>query len=246
MRSAVADGRLRTAAQPIVRVATGDVSSEELLVRLATEDGRILLPDAFVPAAERHGLMPKIDRFVIGRAAELAASGHSVHVNLSATTLGDRALFGDILAAVNAHRAEPTRMVFEITETAAAANMDCAASVADRLRAFGFRIALDDFGSGWGSFKYLSALPIDMLKIDRLFVRDVGTTTRATQLLRGVVSLADTLGVTTVGEGVEDERTLIALRALGIDYAQGTYIGGPQPVESPRRRRGGRGLRLAS
>lgn len=246
VRASLADGRLRTDAQPIVCLATGETISEELLIRLVTQKGEELPPSSFVPAAERHGLMPRIDRFMIERAAAHAAKGRSVHVNLSGTTLSDRALFGDILTAVHTHRAEPTRMTFEVTETAAAANMESAAELADKLRAFGFKIALDDFGSGWGSFRYLSALPIDMIKIDREFLSDLVSNPRSAQLVRGVVALASTLGVQTVGEGVEDESTLTALRALGVDFAQGFHVGQPRSVGLTKRRRGGPGLRLAS
>ena len=176
--------------------------------------------------------MPKIDRFVIARAAALAASGRVVHANLSGTTLGDFNVLGDILAVMHAQRAEPSRITFEITETAAAVSMQNATRLADRLRAFGFRIALDDFGSGWGAFRYLNALPVDMIKIEREFVRGLGVDTRSAQLIRGVVALARELGVDTIAEGVEDKRALSAVQELGIDYAQGFHIGRPRPVES--------------
>ena len=245
VRAALADDRLRTDSQPIIRVATGEQSAEELLARVVTEDGQVLLPDRFLPACERHGLMPKIDRFVIDRAAELAASGRFVHVNLSATTMSDFALFGDILATVHEHGAEPSRITFEITETAATTNMPNASRLADRLRAFGFRIALDDFGAGWGAFRYLSALPVDMIKIDREFVKDLRLSVKTAKAIQGLVALAGTLGASTVGEGVEDEPTLTALHALGVDYAQGFQIGRPQPTERATRRPGVRAARLA-
>jgi EAL domain-containing protein (putative c-di-GMP-specific phosphodiesterase class I) len=217
VRAALVDDRLRTDSQPIIRALTRDTAAEELLVRLITEDGGVLLPQRFLPASERHGLMPKIDRFVIRRAAAIAASGRFVHVNLSPTTIADFHLFGDILLAVHEHGAEPSRITFEITEEAATANLQKTSRLADKLRAFGFRIALDDFGAGSRAFRYLSALPIDMIKIDWTSMRD----------LRGMVALARGLGVTTVGKRVEDERTLIALQAHGVDYAQGFYIGRP-------------------
>ncbi len=135
VHAALAEGRLRVYSQPIIRLATGDRVSEELLVRIVTEDGEVLPAAAFVPAAERHGLMPKIDRFVIDRAAALAASGRFVHANLSATTISDFSVFGDILTVMHTHRAEASRITFEITETAAAASMQNATRLADRLRA---------------------------------------------------------------------------------------------------------------
>ena len=246
VRAALADDRLRTDSQPIIRSATGDRASEELLVRLVAEDGRLLYPDEFLPASERHGLMPKVDRFVIGQAAAIAASGRFVHVNLSATTIADFHLFGDILKTVHEHRAEPSRITFEITETAATTNMQNACQLVDKLRAFGFRIAIDDFGAGWGAFRYLSALPIDVIKIDRGFVQDLRANPKTAKLVRGIVTLAQSLGVATVGEGVEDERTLTGLRALGVEYAQGFHIGRPQPTEPVTPRSAVQAVRLVS
>ncbi len=142
--------------------------------------------------------MPKIDRLVIDQGAALAASGRFVHMNLSATTIDDFTVFGDILTVVHVRRAEPARMTFEVTETAAVASMQNATRLADRLRAFGFHVSL---------------------KIDRVFLRDLGVNPRAARLVRAAVALAGELGVTTVAEGVEDERSLTAARALGVDYA---------------------------
>ena len=243
VHAALAEGRLRVYSQPIIRLATGDGVSEELLVRIVTEHGEVLPAAAFVPAAERHGLMPKIDRFVIDRAAALAASGRFVHANLSATTISDFSVFGDILTVMHTHRAEASRITFEITETAAAASMQNATRLADRLRAFGFRVALDDFGSGWGAFRYLTALPVDMIKIEREFVLGLGVDAKSAQLVRGVVALARELGVSTIAEGVENKRALTAVEELGVDYAQGFHIGRPRPVESATRQSGARALR---
>jgi EAL domain-containing protein (putative c-di-GMP-specific phosphodiesterase class I) len=186
--------------------------------------------------------MPRIDRFMIERAAALVSHGRAVHVNLSATTIADSGFFGDVLAAVHRHRAEPSRITFEITETAAAADMLHAGRLARRLVACGFRIALDDFGSGWGALRYLQALPVSIIKIDREFVRDLSSNPKAMKLVRGIVALARELGHRTVGEGIEDERTLKLIRTLGVDYAQGFHVGRPAPVElspaAPIRRRG--------
>jgi EAL domain-containing protein (putative c-di-GMP-specific phosphodiesterase class I) len=242
--AALADDRLRTDSQPIVSAATGDKAAEELLVRLVTENGELLYPDEFLPASERHGLMPKIDRFVIARAAELAAAGRFVHVNLSATTIADFQLFGDILTTVHELGSEPSRITFEITETAATTNMGDASRLADKLRAFGFRIAVDDFGAGWGAFRYLAAMPIDMIKIDREFVKGLRGNIKTAKLIRGMVTVAQVLGMTTVAEGVEDEQTLIGLQALGVDYAQGFHIARPEPTELPTRQRGVQATRL--
>ena len=232
VRAALACDWLHLDAQPIVALSDGRVASEELLVRIRDTDGDLIPPGAFIPAAERYGLMPQIDRYVIDRAAALASCGRRVHVNLSARTIAQRGLYDDIVAALRMYRASPDHITFEITETAAAAvDLTEASHLATRLSARGFRIALDDFGSGWGAFRYLKALPVSVIKIDCEFVRDLTSNARAAQLVGAIVTLARTLGQQTVAEGVEDEATLSLLRSLGVDYAQGYYLGRPAPAE---------------
>ena len=187
IRGALAFDRLRVDAQPIVALSDGNTAAEELLVRVADGDESLIPPLAFIPTAERYGLMPMIDRYVIERAAERAASGRAVYVNLSATTIAQEGLFDDIIGALHRHGATPEQITFEITETAAAADLTEASHLATRLAARGFRIALDDFGSGWGAFRYLKALPVSIIKIDREFVRDISTNAHALALVRGIV-----------------------------------------------------------
>jgi EAL domain-containing protein (putative c-di-GMP-specific phosphodiesterase class I) len=229
---ALACDRLRVQSQPIIRLADGEVHAEELLVRIAADDGGLLLPESFLPVAERHGLMPRIDRVMVEHGAALASSGRPVHVNVSATTIADDLFPDDVQATVDRHRADPSAITFEITETARAADMIHAARLARKLVARGFRIAIDDFGSGWGAFRYLRTFPVSILKIDREFIRDLGSSPKAIQLVRGVAALARALGHRTIGEGVEDDRTLGIMRALGVDYAQGLYCGAPTPVDA--------------
>ncbi len=231
IRSALAFDWLRVEAQPIVALSDGNVAAEELLVRVADGDEAIIPPLAFIPTAEHYGLMPMIDRFVIERASERAASGRAVYVNLSATTIAQQGLFDDIIGALHRHGATPEQITFEITETAVAADLMEASHLATRLAARGFRIALDDFGSGWGAFRYLKALPVSVIKIDREFVGDITTDARALALVRGIVGLACLLGHETIAEGVEDEPTFILLQSLGVDYAQGFHVGRPQPTD---------------
>ena len=219
--------RLALHAQPIVDLATGLVACEELLLRIVADDGELIAATEFVPSAERHGLMPTLDRVVIERAARLASWGRSVHANLSATTIADGGLLEDIVGAVRRHGADPARMTFEITETAATPDMAQARRLAKGLNARGFRIALDDFGTGWGAFRYLNALPVDMIKIDREFIGDLRTSATARHLVRSMVGLARRLGQSTVGEGVEDAETLAMLQRLGVGYAQGFHLGRP-------------------
>jgi EAL domain-containing protein (putative c-di-GMP-specific phosphodiesterase class I) len=224
--------RVRVVSQPIIGLSSDEVHAEELLVRMATKQGELLLPEAFLPAAERHGLMPRIDRLMVEHAAALASCGRAVHVNLSATTIADDGFFGDVLATVRRHGANPRKITFEITETAAASDLGSAARLGRKLATSGFRIAIDDFGSGWGAFRYLRILPVSIIKIDREFIRDLRRRPNAARLVRGVADLARGLGHRTVAEGVEDERTLGMVRTLGVDYAQGFFLGAPRPVEA--------------
>jgi EAL domain-containing protein (putative c-di-GMP-specific phosphodiesterase class I) len=237
-RAALACDWLQVDSQPIVALRDSSVAAEELLVRIRDAHGNAVPPAAFIPAAERYGLMPEIDRYVIDRAASLASGGRNVHVNLSATTIAQRGLFDDVVRAMHTHGAPAARITFEITETAAAADLTEASHLATRLVARGFRIALDDFGSGWGAFRYLKALPVSMIKIDCEFVRDLTSSPRTVELVGAIVTLARMLGHETVAEGVENEATLCLLRSLGVDYAQGYYLGRPAPAEpwpsSPR------------
>jgi len=231
IRSALAFDWLRVEAQPIVALSDGSAAAEELLVRVTDGDGASIPPLAFIPTAERYGLMPMIDRYAIERAAERAASGRTVHVNLSATTIAQEGLFDDIIGALHRHGARPEQITFEITETAVAADLTEASHLATRLAARGFRIAIDDFGSGWGAFRYLKALPVSVIKIDREFIRDLSANDRALVLVRGIVALARFLGHETIAEGVEDEPTFVLLQSLGVDYAQGFHVGRPQPTD---------------
>jgi EAL domain-containing protein (putative c-di-GMP-specific phosphodiesterase class I) len=154
----------------------------------------------------------------------------SLSVNLSGRTLGDGRLLPELEAAMVEFSVDPRRLTFELTETAAVANIHLARRFAQRLQGLGCRFALDDFGAGFGSFYYLKHLPLDYLKIDGEFIRDC-TANRADQLIiKAVVDIAQGLGKETIGEFTEDPRTLRFLQRHGVDYAQGYHIGRPVPV----------------
>jgi EAL domain-containing protein (putative c-di-GMP-specific phosphodiesterase class I) len=229
IRAAIDAGRLALHAQPIVDVATGDLVREELLVRLIDEQGAILPPGQFLPVAESFGLIEEIDLWVVDRALELAAAGRPVSVNLSARSIGDTEITRRVWRAV-AQGTAPEDVLFEITETTLAGNMDEARGFAERLGRIGCPLALDDFGTGFGSFLYLKCLPVEWLKIDMEFVRDLSTSRAAREVVRAVVGIARGMGQRTIAEGVEDELTLRLLRDLGVDQAQGYALGRPAPI----------------
>ena len=222
-------GRMVVFAQPVVELATGDVVSCELLARIREEGGEVLPPASFLPAAERFGLIQAIDGWMVGQAMALA-SELTPEVNLSAVTLCDpearRRIVEQLAAAPEAAR----RTVFEITETAAAEHLGHARAFADELTELGCGLALDDFGTGFGSFTYLRTLPLRYLKIDVSFVQNLVHSRDDRRVVRSIVGIAEQFDQKTIAEGVEDERTLDLLRALGVDFVQGFHLGRPAPV----------------
>lgn len=233
IRGALADDRLVLHAQPIVDLDSGEAVQQELLVRLHGDDGRLVAPGEFLPVAERYGLIPTIDQWVTRRAVELAAGGTPVSVNLSAASMGDDFLMCAIREALERTGADPSLVVFEVTETALMADLNGGRRFAEAVRAFGCRFALDDFGTGYGTFTYLKHLPVDYLKIDIEFLRDLLGSRDDERLVRAIVRMARDLGKTTIAEGVEDAATLQRLRELGVDQAQGYHLGRPAAVQAP-------------
>ncbi len=229
IQDALEDDRLELYTQPIVPL-NGGQGAEELLLRLRTPTGEIIAPGVFLPVAEKYGLIVDVDRWVVARAVAIAATGRTVEVNLSAATITHSDLLPWIERTVREHGADPHRVVFEITETALMDDIAAGEAFARGLAELGCRLALDDFGTGFASFTYLKRLPIDFLKIDIEFVRDVLTNPANQHVIRAIVNLARAFGHRTVAEGVEDAATLEFLRDVGVDLAQGYHLGRPAPL----------------
>ncbi len=217
-------------AQPIIDLASGAVVQHELLIRMLDEDGGLVAPGLFLPTAEAYGLIRDIDRWVIREGMKLNAAGHAVEINLSAESLGDPDLFGFVVRELEARGGDPARLVFELTETALLRDDAAAQAFIEQVERLGCSVALDDFGTGYGGFHYLKRLPVDYLKIDIEFVRDLSHNPASQHVVKAVVSLADGFGYRTVAEGVEDVETLGLLRDYGVDFAQGYGIGRPGPA----------------
>jgi PAS domain S-box-containing protein len=230
--SALAQDRFVLHGQPIVHLASMRPATVELLIRMRKVRGgrELLAPGAFLPAAERFDLITVIDEWVVDRAIELAAAGHRVTVNVSAKTVSDSRQVERVEAAVIATGAPAQNLLFEITETAVADNLDAARTFAVRMRKLGCAIALDDFGVGHGSFTYLRQLHVDYLKIDLQFVRDLLSDEEDRQVVQAIVGVAHQLKIETIAEGVEDQATLEELRGMGVDFAQGYLTGRPEPL----------------
>ena len=231
--SALAEDRFVLYGQPVLHLGSMKPARAELLIRMRQVlggGGGLVAPGRFLPAAERFGLISVVDAWVIDRAIEHALAGHRVCVNVSATTVSDPSQVDRIEQAIVASGAAAQNLVFEITETAVAHDLDAARSFATRMRNLGCAIALDDFGVGHGSFTYLRHLPVDYLKIDMQFVRDLLSDEEDGQVVQAIVGVAHQFGIETIAEGVEDQATLKRLRAIGVDYAQGYWTGRPMPL----------------
>jgi len=243
IRDALDQDRFLFHAQPIVDLATGAVVQNELLLRMLNSDGTLVLPGKFLPAAEEFGLIADIDRWVVREACRLASLGHRVEFNLSAKSVADPATPRFIRGCIEASGAPPESLVCEITETALVRDIAAAEALVRSLNTIGCKVALDDFGAGYGGFAYLKRLPVSYLKIDREFVTDLPHEPSSRHVVAAVVSLAQAFGMKTVAEGAEDEATLAFLRELGVDHVQGYVIarpgaisemlGNPEPDQCP-------------
>jgi PAS domain S-box-containing protein len=229
IRDALDHERLTLFSQSIVPL-NGGQPSQELLLRMVGTGGEIISPGSFLPVAERYGLIGEIDRWVIGEAIRFAASGQRFAVNLSAESIGHLDLLPLIEQKMHDAQADPSNVVFEITETALTANVEAATAFADGLIEMGCQVALDDFGTGFGSFTYLKNLPITYMKIDINFVLDLATNEANQHIVEAIVGLAHNFDYQTVAEGVEDAETLALLEHYGVDYAQGFHFGRPTAV----------------
>lgn len=240
LHDALAHDQFRLFAQPIVPLdgAGAEAGHEEVLLRIAGAQGALILPGAFIPAAERYDLMAPLDRWVVTHVcrhiARQDAWRHArpdgaalpvYSVNLSGISLGDEGMLDHIIAELENNAVDPARLCFEITETAVIANLPRAQEFIARLRALGCRFSLDDFGSGLSSFAYLRTLAVDYLKIDGAFIRDIVRNDVNRALVKAINEVGHVMGIRTVAEYVEDAPTLEAVRALGLDYAQGHALG---------------------
>ena len=240
LREALAEDRFRLDAQPIVSLNGAAIGPKyELLLRMLDAQGETIAPDKFLSAAERYQLAPAIDRWVVRHtlrtlepvARALVATGASFAVNISGQSLGDQGFADFLQFELRSSGIAPSLLTFELTETAAVANIVRAEVLIRRLRDLGFGVALDDFGRGLSSLTYLKSLPVTMLKVDGSLVRDVAGDDRSEAMLSAVVQLAQAIGLQTVAECVESEEILMIVRSLGVGLGQGFSIGRPVPLE---------------
>jgi diguanylate cyclase (GGDEF)-like protein len=236
LQRAVAEDELVLHLQPIQEMATGQVTGAEALLRLVDGD-RLVPPSHFLDVAERSDLIVSVDQWVLGRGLELLRTIQQswpefrLEVNLSGRSIGEARVEQTLRDGIARHGVDPTGLVLEVTETAAVADIGVARAFAQRQRALGCKFALDDFGAGFGSFYYLKHLLFDYVKIDGEFVAQCHRNPTDRTILRSIVGIAHGLGKQTIAEHVASQEILEAVRAEGVDFAQGYHVGRPVPVD---------------
>lgn len=210
----------------------------EFLLRLTDEDGSEVTPWQFIQAAERYDLMRDIDRWVIRNALQsVAQNSHgagshcSFSINLSGQSAADPTLKSFIQSQFQLHQVDPSKIWFELTETAAISHFSVAVDLIKSIRSTGAKVALDDFGSGLSSFGYLKNLPVDVIKIDGQFVKEIVKNPIDREMVRAIHRVGESMNIETVAEFVEDQATVEELKRIGVNYAQGYHIGRPVPME---------------
>jgi diguanylate cyclase (GGDEF)-like protein/PAS domain S-box-containing protein len=238
INSALDLGRLVLYAQPIVDITNDDklIVAIEVLVRMRSVDSRELIPPgAFLPAAERYDLIERVDHWVVEEVMRLLAKCNSncpdCFINISGGTLTHDRTIPLVKMLMEKYEIRPSKISFEVTETVAIQNLSSALKVIRELHDFGCRFALDDFGSGLSSFGYLKNLPVDYLKIDGMFIKDMVTDSLDRGMVEAIKTVADTMRLTTIAEFVENDAIMEELRQMGIDLAQGYGIAHPKPLE---------------
>jgi len=238
LRRGLAAGEFELSFQPVMSAKSGRIITAEALLRWRHPQRGVIGPSSFIPLAEETGLMIPLGEWVIRDACRYATAWQLTHgsqfriaVNLSATQFRHQNLVEVIRAALAAENLDPRCLEIELTESAVMTNPEESVGVLKQLRKMGVTVAVDDFGTGYSSLSYLRRFPIDKLKIDRSFVRDLATSRTDESIVRAIISLAHSVGLQVVAEGVETEEQLRCVRVLGCDHWQGYYCCEPQPAE---------------
>ncbi len=216
----------------------GDIEHFEFLLRLKTVDDELISPFQFIQAAERYDLMQQIDRWVIDRAVRTVSDlprdvrrHYTFSINISGQSAADPGLLGYMSDLFETSDAGPASFWIELTETAAISHFTTALTLIEGLRRLGIKVALDDFGSGLSSFGYLKSLPVDIIKIDGQFVREIADNVVDSEMVRAIDRVGKSMGIRTVAEFVETQAIVDELITIGVDYAQGYHIGRPCPLD---------------
>lgn len=229
---ALVQDRFELRFQPIVAVATGEIAHYEALLRMRDAQGDVVYPDRFVPVAEKTGQIQAIDHWVLSHALGIMNARPELHlsVNLSANAMDDPLLLPDVEQLLKRYGVEPMRLTFEITETAAINSILRATRLMRGIQRLGCRFALDDFGSGYASYAYLRQLPVDDVKVDGAFIRNLSRSREDRIFVKAITDIAHGMGKRVIAEFVEDGDILGVLVELGVDFAQGYHFGKPMPL----------------
>ncbi len=240
LNDAMEEKRIVLMYQPIQAITGDDLKDHyEILIRLQQANGELIAPGAFLPAAERYNLMPRLDRYVVESTLEWL-SRHPEHlknlgmcsINLSGNSLGDKEFLEFIITKLTDYSIPADKICFEITETMAVQTFNNTIVFMEHLKKLGCKFALDDFGSGFSSYAYLKNLPVDFLKIDGAFVRDIADDRLDRSMVKSINEIGHVMGKKTIAEYVESAEILSFLFEIGVDYAQGFYIGKPEPLDN--------------
>ena len=237
LRQAIQDNQLSLHFQPKVNISAGEVTGMEALLRWVHPEYKLIPPDEFIPLAEQSGLIKPLTTWVTNEAIKQAAGLiHSrrdilVSVNLSPSCLQDEDIVTDVEQLLRVHDMPPAHLVLEITESAVMRDPEYALEILWKLSSLGVKLSIDDFGTGYSSLAYLKRLPVNELKIDRAFVKDMVQDADDQVIVRTTIDLSHNLGLSVVAEGVEDQATVDALRELGCDEVQGYFYAKPMPID---------------
>ncbi|MFI0471886.1 EAL domain-containing protein [Halomonas sp. HMF6819] len=235
VRTALENDEFEIWVQPIMCLKDHSVKHFEVLLRLRNADQSLVLPAHFIPIAEQSGLITQVDRWVIHQSLQaltiLQGRGISLALNLSGQSLHDHGLRQYLTQELQTHRIDPCRLILEVTETAAITDFSIAHNVLQKLRELGCKTALDDFGVGFSSFHYLGQLPVDYIKIDGSFIRNLLTDSDSQTIVKAIADIARGFGKQTIAEFVDQQALVPILQSHGINYAQGYHLGRPIPLK---------------
>ena len=238
IKEALIEDRFELYAQPIVSTETEHLAMYEVLVRLRSKAGQLFPPGAFLSSAERYNLSDRIDKWVVSHVFEwLEQHYHSLPhlnylaINLSGASIGDEGMLAYIRTKLSAASFNQEMIKFEITETAAIANLKQAHHFINSVLALGCQFSLDDFGSGLSSFAYLKNLPVQSIKIDGMFVKDMHVDPLDYEMVKSINDIGHVMGLETIAEFVESEEIWQKLKAIGVNYGQGYHLGKPAPID---------------
>ena len=234
LEHALENDRFRLYSQVIEPLKSRSGKHFEILIRMLDESGKVITPNHFLPAAERYNLITKIDQWVVAQVFKLISNNptflksiESCSINLSGPSVSNLDFLNFVISQFNEFGIPGNKICFEITETAAISNLDSAIKFITALRSIGCKFSLDDFGSGLSSFAYLKNIPVDYLKIDGIFVKDMLVEPMNHAMVKSINDIGQTMGIKTVVEFVENDEIKSAVKEMGVDYAQGYGVGKP-------------------